>query len=75
MADTAERFHDDEYLEPYRPLPGSTAAAATGSPLEEDTELTGEEEPVATGTLFLMVILLMLIFGVWVTMYGFLLNR
>lgn len=75
MAHTAEHFHDDEYLDPYRPLASSTAAAATGSPFEDDTELTDEEEPIATGTLFLTVVLLMLIFGVWVTMYGFLLNR
>lgn len=37
--------------------------------------LEPEEEPVFTGTLFLMVILLMLIFGFWAMMYATLLNR
>ncbi len=39
------------------------------------SELPPEEEPVFTGTLFLMVVLLMLIFGFWVMMYATLLNR
>jgi hypothetical protein len=34
-----------------------------------------EPEPVFTGTLFLMVILLMLIFGFWVMMYLTMLER
>lgn len=38
-------------------------------------ELPPEEEPVVTGTLFLMVILLMLIFGFWAMMYALLLER
>ena len=37
--------------------------------------LPKEEEPVFTGTLFFMVILLMLIFGFWAMMYATLLDR
>lgn len=37
--------------------------------------LPKEEEPVFTGTLFLMVVLLMLIFGFWAMMYATLLER
>ncbi len=40
-----------------------------GGPLEPD------EEPVVTGTLFLMIILLMIIFAIWIVMYSTLLNR
>jgi hypothetical protein len=38
-------------------------------------ELPPEEEPVVTGTLFLMVLLLILIFGFWAMMYVTLINR
>lgn len=38
-------------------------------------DLPPEEEPVFTGTLFLMVLFLMLIFGFWGMMYVTLLNR
>lgn len=48
---------------------------ATGSTDPEQTELTPEEDPVVTGTLFLTLILLMLIFGFWIMMYFLLLNR
>jgi flagellar biogenesis protein FliO len=51
-------------------------------PSEERTGATSEpppeaenEEPTFTGTLFLMAILLMLIFGFWVMMYLTLLER
>jgi hypothetical protein len=66
---------DDDYLDPYRPLLRSTAAPATGSPLKRDTELAPEQEPVATGTLFLMIIFLMLLFGIWAILYAMLLER
>jgi hypothetical protein len=69
------RSGDFEYLDPYRPMRHSTAAPATGSPLKRDTELAPEEEPVATGTLFLMIIFLMLIFGIWAILYALLLER
>lgn len=48
---------------------------STGSTDPEQTELMPEEEPVVTGTLFLTLILLMLIFGFWIMMYFLLLNR
>jgi hypothetical protein len=48
---------------------------ATGSADPARTEMTPEEEPNASGTLFLMVIFLMLIFGFWAILYVMLLNR
>jgi hypothetical protein len=39
------------------------------------TEFQSEPEPVATGTVFLMGVLLVLIFGVWGVMYFTLLSR
>jgi hypothetical protein len=51
------------------------AAEPAESPPGEAGQLAPEEEPVFTGTLFLMLILLMLIFGFWVMMYVTLLNR
>lgn len=42
---------------------------------ENDAGIPPDEEPVFTGTLFLMVILLMLIFGFWAMMYATLLER
>jgi hypothetical protein len=53
-------------------LPG---APATGSDDPRDTELTPEEEPVTTGTLFLTFFLLVIIGAVWVTVYRLLLYR
>jgi hypothetical protein len=50
-------------------------APATGSADPRETELTPEEEPVTTGTLFLMIVFLMLIFGFWALLYGMLLHR
>lgn len=47
----------------------------TGSADPAQTELAPEEEPTTTGTLFLMIIFLMLIFGFWITLYITLLNR
>lgn len=48
-------------------------AARSDSP--EDTELSPDEEPRATGTLFLVMIILMIIVAVWVIMYMRLLDR
>ena len=39
------------------------------------SSLPPEEEPVVTGTIFLTLILLMMIFGFWAMMYYELLNR
>ncbi len=50
-------------------------APATGSTDPRDTELRPEEEPVVTGTLFLTLLFLMLIFGFWAMMYMIMLNR
>lgn len=53
----------------------SDTAPATGSTEPEDTELSPEEEPNTTGTLFLTLIFQMLVFGFWMMMYIILLNR
>jgi flagellar biogenesis protein FliO len=50
-------------------------APATGSDRPEDTELAPEEEPRTTGTLFLVMIILMIIVAIWVIMYMRLLDR
>lgn len=60
----------DPYDDPYRSLP-----PATGSADPRATNVAEDEEPVTTGTLFLTLILLMLIFGFWGMMYGMLLGR
>jgi len=44
-------------------------APPTGSADPDKTELLPEEEPVVTGTLFLVMIILMIIGAVWVIMY------
>ena len=51
-----------------RPPVGGTAPP-TGSADPSKTELLPEEEPVVTGTLFLVMIILMIIGAVWVIMY------
>jgi len=48
---------------------------ATGSWYPEETELQPGEEPVTTGTLFLVMIILMIIAAVWVILYIRLLER
>ncbi|MBR9988887.1 MAG: cytochrome c oxidase subunit 2A [Gemmatimonadetes bacterium] len=48
---------------------------ASGSPDPGDTEPVPEEEPQAPGTLFLVMIILMIIIAVWVIMYLRLLER
>ena len=55
--------------------PTRVTAPATGSADPAQTEIAPGEEPVATGTLFLMVILLMLIGGIWGIVYQMLLTR
>lgn len=57
------------------PDPARATAPATGTADVRETELTPEEEPVTTGTLFLTVILLMIIAGFWVILYSRLLER
>lgn len=42
---------------------------------EAEPTLPPEEQPVVTGTLFLTLVLLMLIFGFWAMMYLILLGR
>jgi hypothetical protein len=48
---------------------------ATGSADPFDTELLPGEEPTTTGTLFLVMIILMIIVAIWVIMYVRLLDR
>jgi hypothetical protein len=48
---------------------------ATGSEDPIDTELLPEEEPTTTGTLFLVMIILMIICAIWIIMYTRLLDR
>jgi hypothetical protein len=50
-------------------------APATGATDPAFTELRPGEEPVATGTLFLTTILLMIIAGFWIIIYIRLLDR
>jgi hypothetical protein len=50
-------------------------APATGATDPAFTELRPGEEPVATGTLFLTTILLMIIAGFWIIIYVRLLDR
>jgi flagellar biogenesis protein FliO len=49
--------------------PYGGSAPPTGSANPAETELSPEEEPVVTGTLFLVMIILMIIGAVWVIMY------
>lgn len=49
-------------------------ATSEGTP-PGTAEFGPDEEPVATGTLFLMVLLLMLIAGIWGILYQTLLSR
>lgn len=48
---------------------------ATGTADPSRTEVQREQEPHLSGTLFLTIILLMLIFGFWMMMYIEMLNR
>jgi hypothetical protein len=65
----------EPYLDPYQPLVGSRATPATGSDSSADTELDLTDQPVATGTLFLMIIFLMMTFAIWGILYSTLLGR
>ena len=56
-------------------IPGPASAPATGSNDPSETELSPEEEPVTTGTLFLTMIILMIIGAVWGVAYYLLLSR
>ncbi len=55
-------------------LKGTTAPETTTSQEQHDG-LPAEQEPVVTGTLFLTMIFLMMIFGFWALMYVTLLDR
>ena len=57
------------------PVRPDATAPATGSDAYWDTELAPGEEPRTTGTLFLVMIILMIIVAVWVIMYLRLLDR
>ena len=50
-------------------------APATGTTDPRATDLAPGEEPVTTGTLFLTLVLLIIIGGIWVMVYRLLLNR
>lgn len=56
-------------------MESSESAPATGSTDPKDTELRPEEEPIVTGTLFLSLLFLMMVFGFWLMMYLIMLNR
>lgn len=58
------------YLDPYRFLPPVSSDASDAASEEEI-----EEEPVTTGTLFLTMIILMIIAGLWVVAYAILLEH
>jgi hypothetical protein len=60
--------------DPEHPL-GPGSAPATGTDDYWATELRPGEEPIVTGTLFMVIILLMIIGAIWVIMYLRLLDR
>lgn len=55
--------------------PAGPTAPGTGSADPAETELAPGEEPVATGTLFLTMLILMLIGAIWIIVYRQLVNR
>ena len=55
--------------------PQRITSPATGTADPTQTEIAPGEEPVATGTLFLMIILLMIVAGIWSMLYFTLLSR
>lgn len=57
------------------PEPRGTHAPATGSTDPAETELQPDEEPTTTGTLFIMLLFLMALGGMWFIMYLTLLSR
>ncbi len=50
-------------------------SGAPPDPQGGSTEATPDEEPVATGTLFIMLVFLMALAGLWAIMYLTLLDR
>jgi hypothetical protein len=48
---------------------------ATGTTDREETDLHPATEPVVTGSLFLTLLILVIIGGVWIIMYNLLLHR
>lgn len=64
----------EAYLDPYGPLPPAEVPA-TGSADPDDTELVPDDGPVVTGTLFFMILLLTLIGGYWIILFGYLVTR
>lgn len=56
--------------------PATGVAPAQEAAIEQEaTDVAPDEEPVVTGTLFLTLLFLMMIFGFWATIYILLLNR
>ncbi len=55
--------------------PDDPPAPATAAVEPRQTELTPEEEPVVTGTLFLTMLILTVIGAVWIVVYSLLLHR
>ena len=55
--------------------PGDPEGSAASGTLEDPPTDPSEEEPVATGTLFIMLIFLMALAALWVIMYLTLLDR
>jgi hypothetical protein len=55
--------------------PDEPPAPTRGVPDPAQAELTPEEEPVVTGTLFLTMVILTVIGAVWVIVYSLLLHR
>lgn len=51
------------------------APAQEAATEQEATDVAPDEEPVVTGTLFLTLLFLMMVFGFWATIYILLLNR
>ncbi|HET7233573.1 MAG TPA: hypothetical protein VFJ16_26410 [Longimicrobium sp.] len=55
--------------------PETLTPPAAGAPGRTESEIAPGEEPVATGTLFLMIVMLMIIGGIWWMLYLTLLSR
>lgn len=51
------------------------SAEPTNRPASQSADEGTEHEPVVTGTLFFMFLLLLIIFGLWVLMYAMLYQR
>jgi hypothetical protein len=63
-------------MDAYASLPVGAAMPATGVRIDDpDAELPHGEEPVATGTLFIMIVFLMMIGALWGIVYLMLLSR